>query len=333
MNRNQPLGMLALAILTLCMGVTAREKTITNPVAPVGNDPWLVKHNGTYLYCYSLAESIWINTNRTPQAACQLEGKKVWSPPSGADYSKELWAPELHFLRGKWYIYFAADDGDNANHRMYVLESKTADPLSEYTFLGKLSDPSDKWAIDGTPLEHRGELYFVWSGWKGDKNIQQNLYIAKMADPKTIVGKRVKISKPQYDWERVGTPLINEGPQILKNDGATFIIYSASGSWTDHYCLGQLKLTGGDPLLPKSWTKSKKPVFSSSETVFGPGHASFVKSPDGQEDWIVYHTAKHSGAGWNRDVNLKQFGWDANGNPNFGIPAEKGAPFPAPSGN
>jgi len=72
-----------------------------------------------------------------------------------------------------------------------------------------------------------------------------------------------------------------------------FIIYSASGSWGDNYCLGQLTWTGGDVLDPKSWVKKANPVFSGTNQVISPGHASFVKSLDGSEDWIVYHTAKH----------------------------------------
>ena len=325
-------AILSLAFLPFFADTLARERTITNPIAPNGADPWVVRKNGLYHYCYSRDGSIWINTNKTLQGACQFEGKRIWTPPPGKPWSKELWAPELHFLQGKWFVYVAADDGDNANHRMYVLESETGDPTGNYVFRGKISDASDKWAIDGTVLEQAGKLYFIWSGWEGDENVQQNIYIAAMSDPLTLVGPRVLISQPEYDWERIGKPLINEGSQVLQNNGQTFVVYSASGSWTDHYCLGQLRLTGQDPLDPKSWIKSRTPVFGSTGTVFSPGHASFTKSPDGTEDWIVYHAAKHRGAGWNRDVNLKKFKWDIDGNPSFGYPESKGVPFPAPKG-
>ncbi len=330
-NSFKRLGVLLAAIAYFHTAAGAQANTITNPIAPNGADPWLIKKDGVYHYCYSRNGSIWINTNQTLQGAAQFEGRKIWTPPADAPYSRELWAPELHFLQGKWYVYVAADNGTNANHRMYVLESETNDPTGNYVFRGKISDASDKWAIDGTPLEYHGKLYFIWSGWEGDKNIQQNLYIARMSDPLAIAGPRVKISQPEHDWERIGKPFVNEGPQVLQNNGQTFVIYSASGSWTDHYCLGQLRLTGSDPLDPKSWTKSRTPAFGSTGTVFSPGHASFTKSPDGREDWIIYHTAKYKGGGWNRDVNIKKFTWDIDGNPNFGYPESKGVPIPAPS--
>lgn len=313
-------------------GTTMAQQTITNPIAPVGQDPWVIQHEGYYYYCYSHDGSIWVNRHRLLQEACRFNGVKVWTPPEGEAYSRSLWAPELHLLNGTWYVYVAADDGRNESHRMYVLKSVTGDPMGDYEFAGKVSDPSDRWAIDGTVLEHDGKLYFIWSGWEGDRDVQQDLYIALMADPQTIAGERITISVPEYEWEKVGRPLVNEGPQVLKHGDDVFIIYSASGSWTDDYCLGQLKLVGDDPLDPASWEKLPNPVFSSTDTVFSPGHASFTKSPDQSEDWIVYHTARHKGAGWHRDVNIKQFTWDENGNPVFGVP-EKGVEIPAPGGS
>ena len=330
-------GTLLTILLVFINGAMAQM--ITNPIAPNGADPWITQQkDGTYVYCYSNDNHIWVNTNRTIEAAAQFTGEKIWTPTPDTPYSKELWAPELHFLKGKWWLYVAADDGDNLNHRMVVLESENENPLSNYTFHGKITDSSDKWAIDGTPLEHNGKLYFIWSGWEGDENIQQNTYIAEMSDPKTISGPRVLISAPELDWERLRepkpepeVPFVNEGAQVLQHNDDTFIIYSAGGSWTDDYCLGQLKLTGNDPLDPQSWTKKTSKVFGSTGTVFSPGHASFTQSPDGTEDWIVYHTAKHKGAMWNRDVNIKKFTWDTEGNPAFGYPESKGVPFPAPS--
>lgn len=241
MNNNHFSKRLVVLLATMgCLHVHAGQQTITNPIAPSGADPWIVKKGGMYVYCYSADDNscIYVNTNNTIQAAAQFEGIPIWTPDPDTYYSRELWAPELHFLQGKWWLYVAADDGNNHNHRMVVLESKSDDPFGPYTFHGKIADSTDKWAIDGTPLEHQGNLYYIWSGWEGDENVQQNLYIAKMTNPKTISGHRVKICEPEYDWERIGQPYVNEGPQVLQNNGNTFVIYSASGSWTDHYCFG-----------------------------------------------------------------------------------------------
>jgi len=307
------------------------EDTITNPVAPNGNDPWIVQKDGFYYYCYSGKGGICVNKDAKIEKAVQFNGTTVWTPEPNMPYSKEIWAPELHFLRGRWYIYFAADNGQNKNHRMYVLKSKTQDAMGSYSLAGRIGDPSNKWAIDGTVLNRKGKLYFIWSGWEGDKNGQQNLYIAAMSSPTAISSQRVLISRPEYNWEKIGRPLINEGPEVLVNKGIVFVIYSASGSWTDNYCLGQLRLIGRDPLKPQSWKKCETPVFSGTDRVISPGHASFTKSPDGRQDWIVYHAARHRGAKWNRNTRMQPFTWDRQGNPCCERPVDEGVAIPSPA--
>jgi GH43 family beta-xylosidase len=310
------------------------SSTFTNPVAVRGADPWVIRQGGSYFYCQSRGGSITVSKAERLVDLGQRRGTRVWTPPPGTAYSRELWAPELHCLRGQWFIYVAADDGNNDNHRMYVLQGTAQDPTQPFEFRGKLAAPTDRWAIDGTVLQMPGDrLYFVWSGWEGDTNVAQNLYIAPMSDPLTISGERVCISRPEHDWEKQGQPLVNEGPEALWNGNKLFLIYSASGSWGDDYCLGQLTWTGGDVLDPKSWVKHPKPVFAGNSKVVSPGHASFVKSRDGSEDWIVYHTARYRGAGWNRQVQIQRFTWNEDGSPKFGEPVATGVPLSLPSGD
>lgn len=309
--------------------------TATNPIVASGADPWVILRDGAYYYCYSRGDRICV---RRAEALADIgKGAEAvaWAPPAGRPYSKEIWAPELHPIGPRNYIYFAADDGDNANHRMYVLESEGGDPRGKYRLRGQLAATTDRWAIDGTVGLINGHLYFVWSGWEGTENLRQDLFIAPMSDPWTLVGERACISIPDHPWERLGPDRkeegvpsgVNEGPQFLEKDGTTHIIYSANGSWTDDYCLGQLTFTGGDPMDRGSWRKKATPVFSSTDRVFGPGHASFVKSPDGEEDWIVYHAAKRKGSGWDRDIRAQKFAWNADHSPRFGRPIPPGVPI------
>ena len=244
--------------------------------------------------------------------------------------SKEIWAPELHFIQGKWYLYYAADDGNNDHHRIWILENASPNPLEgQWTDKGQLKLPDDKSAIDASMFEHLGQLYCIWSGWAGDENVSQNIYIAKMSNPWTAEGQRTMISTPQYNWEmkRPSTdlPTVNEGPEFLRHGDKVFIIYSASGCWTDDYCLGMLTAsTGANFMDPNSWKKSDKPVFEKNPAgqAFAPGHNGFFKSPDGKEDWIIYHANPKSGQGCgaNRSARMQQFTWNQDGTPNFGKP-------------
>jgi GH43 family beta-xylosidase len=317
-------------------GLKSASAIFTNPLPSVNNgsyaDPWVIFVNGSYYYCGSDGGRLWITKSGALQSILQQTKTYIYTPPSGTMYSLELWAPELKYLSGRWYVYFAGDNGTNSNHRMYVLQGGTDanNPLNgSYVYKGKINATTDNWAIDGTAFLYSGQLYFVWSGWPGTTNVTQHLYIAKMSNPYTISGERVEISAPTNSWETVGTPTINEGPEALISGTTVNIIYSASGSWTNNYCLGRLTCTNGNLMAQGSWTKTG-PVFTQFGNVYGPGHASFVKSPDGIQWWIVYHAANASGSGWDRRIMTQQFSWDGD-IPFFGYPIEKGIPIPAPS--
>lgn len=293
---------------------------VNNPIHQGGCDPWVYLHDGSYYYCYSRGRGISV-AKMSSLHTLVPKGTAVFDPPKGTEYSEELWAPELHYIHGEWYIYVAASDGYSSNHRMFVLKSTSDNPRARYEMVGQITDPTNKWAIDGTVMELNGELYFLWSGWEGDKDGKQNLYIAHMSDPCTIDSERVMISTPEYNWETVEWPDVNEGPTVLQHNGRTFVVYSASGSWGDYYCLGMLTLTGEDPMDPSSWTKESSPVFTRREGVcYGPGHCSFSTAVDGSV-WMIYHGNQISDTGWDgRSVWISPVTFDENGKPDFGKP-------------
>ncbi len=219
---------------------------------------------------------------------------------------------------------------------MFVIENTNADLFNgTFTFKGQIHDATNKWAIDGTAFEHpSGQLYFIWSGWEGDVPSPQLLYIAQMSNPWTISSERVIISRPTYNWEKSGGAEINEGPEVTIQNGVISLVYSAAACWTDNYCLGLITTsTSSDPMKADSWEKHPNPIFQSGNNVFGPGHHSFTKSRDDQEDWIIYHSARYSGAGETRQVRAQRFTWNADSTPNLGEPANRDTPIQLPSGD
>ncbi len=279
----------------------------------------MIFHGGFYYYSESRNDRrIFIRRSRTIAGIAADPGVCVWTaPPTGAN-SDHLWAPELHLIDGKWFIYYAADDGHNENHRMWVLRSESSNPCGRYQCAGQLE--TGGWAIDGTVLTvEDGRRYLFWSGWPARRNGQQNLYVAPMRDPLTVGGPRVLIAQPDQPWEKVAMPIC-EGPQVLKRNGDIFIVYSASGSWTPDYCLGLLHNKTQNLLNPSAWMKHG-PVFRKTDQVWGVGHCSFVKSLCQTEDWMIYHSKSRPTPGWDdRDVHAKRFTWTSDGFPDFGVP-------------
>jgi GH43 family beta-xylosidase len=315
------------------------KKTFTNPLLASAPDPWVQQRDEWYYVTHTTGKDLRLYRTKKMSELRDAEMKIIWTPPLTGMNSKQIWAPEIHFLQGKWYFYYAADDGLNENHRMWVLENDAADPFTgSWVDKGQLLLPGDKWAIDGTAFEKNGALYFLWSGWEGDANLRQDIYIAKMTNPWTTEGDRILLSKPEHDWEiRGGTPTINEAPQYLAHADQSFIIYSASGCWTDDYTLGMLIAdAAADPLDSTSWTKYSQPVFEKniSAPAYGPGHNSFFISSDGTEDWIIYHANPQAGqgCGGNRSTRIQKFEWTSGGLPDFGDPVALGAAIERPSG-
>ena len=329
----------------------AVSATFTNPLLPAGADPSVVQRDGFYYYMQTTGHNLTIWRTQDITDLRNAEKKVVWTPPETGPYSKGVWAPELHFLQGKWYIYFAADSDANTTHRIWVLENSAPNPLEgAWVMKGKLADKSDTWAIDPSVFEANGKTYAIWSGWLGQNNGVQNIFIARLKNPWTIRGSRKLLSSPQYPWEKVGDlgkgatgviPIphvdVNEGPEILEHGDKIFLVYSASGCWTNYYELGMLTAGAKSNLMkPSSWRKSAVPVFweSPEAGVFAPGHNTFFQSPDGKEDWILYHAnaGPDLGCGGQRSPRAQKIVWKADGTPDFGRPLPTTQPLVKPSG-
>ncbi len=319
----------------------AETATFTNPLLRSGPDPWVIYWHGFYYYSNSTGTDIELRKTKDITDIRDAQPVKVYVPDAGHAWSKELWAPELHRWGTKWYIYFAADAGENAGHRIYVIENANDDPTQgTWTLKGEISDSSDKWAIDATTFEHNGQHYMVWSGWKGDTDGEQDLYIAHMSNAWTIDSPRTLISKPTYTWETHGDlpgrhVNVNEGPEFLEHNGKLFIVFSASGCWTDFYTLGALQASASADLLSsQSWTKVDHPFLSTDPEhhAYSPGHNGFFKSPNGKEDWIIYHANPEPNEGCENDRSprIQRFSWNADGTPNFGRPQPLDKPIRKP---
>ena len=360
--------LLIFAVTGLCQ-YDGANSAYTNPILTGnGADPWVIKHEDYYYMTFTLATNITIYRSKILTDWNNAEERMVFNATPNTPYAYSLWAPELHHIGDRWQIIFTANSDNEApspmqdmlctyscpavNHRMFTLSSDSDDPWDTNYSLQGMLDTYDQFAIDGTYFSpttgsHAGELYHVYSCWYNNfTSWPSMLCISEMSDPYTIasnLSQRAIISKPDEPWEK--TPYnrtlnerlaSNEGPEQLTNPSTnqTFVIHSAARSDNANYCLGQLELLGDDPLAVSSWKKHTGGcVFEAApeNQAYGVGHASFTTSPDGTEDWIVYHGMRDPVEGWaDRTIRTQPFTWNEDGSPKF--PAPGYGPYPVPAG-
>ncbi len=335
-----------LFLLTVVFMTSApsHPQTFTNPLLPGGADPQMTVFEGSYYLTYTTGSDVRVRTSRSLATLSEAEEEVVWTDTDPARCCN-IWAPELHRTVGpngpRWYVLYTAGPSECcAEQRMHVLESRADDPLGPYTYKSRLFDPAhDFWAIDPTVLSTLKGRFVVWSGTPQDNMLYekpQYLYLAKLVNPWTLEGPRVKISEPDQAWEQV-EGAVNEGPAVLQRDGKIFLAYSGSGCWTDDYAVGMLVADAEADLLdPDSWRKLPEPLLTRSDDAqaFGPGHNAFFKSPDGSEDWLIYHANPLSGLGCGaaRSPRAQKIIWGEDGLPRLGRPVSLQTPLPLPSG-
>src|SRR5918999_3034332 len=308
----------------------------TNPLVPQRADPHIFRHtDGFYYYTATVPEydRLILRRSRTIQGLSTAAERVIWTKHPSGEMSEHIWAPEIHFIDGRWYVYFAAGRADDPFRiRMYVLESSGADAFdSTWAEKGRLVTPWDTFSLDASTFVHNGVRYLIWAQQPPGVAVNSSIYIARMSSPWTISGTPALLSTPTLPWETIGFK-VNEGPAVIIRNGRVFLTYSASA--TDaNYCMGLLTASASADLLdPASWTKSQTPVFVSNDATsqFGPGHNSFTVSEDGRGDILVYHDRSYRDIVGdplddpNRRTRVQKLYWNADGTPNFGIPVPDG---------
>jgi GH43 family beta-xylosidase len=311
--------------------------TVLRPLIEQRADPFVYKHaDGFYYFTASVPQydRIELRRARTVKGLADAEAIAVWRKPEDGPFSELIWAPEIHFNQGAWYIYFAAAPSreikdDLFQHRMYTIATDAENPME-----GKWQPPRqiktgmDTFCLDATTFTHRGVLYYLWAQKDVAIRGNSNLYIAPMDTPHRIAAAPVRLSTPELEWETRGF-WVNEGPAVLIRHGKVFVSYSASAT-DENYCIGLLHADeDADLLHPDSWHKSPEPVFKTcyEHGVYGPGHSSFTVSEDGRQDILVYHARTYKDIEgdplWNPDRHtfVKPLKWDDNGMPVFGRPS------------
>ncbi|KAK7398147.1 hypothetical protein QQX98_012489 [Neonectria punicea] len=294
----------------------------TNPIRnPGGSDPFVTRSGDGYYYLMSTS---WTNleiARSTTIAGLKTATRKVIYTSTTSNRCCNVWAPEIHWMGDRWYVYFTAGNKDNLDgQRMHVLKGGVSAWDDAYTYAGQLNDV---WAIDASVLRFSAYgNYLMFSCMYGVT--YQSICLQKLNDDHVSLSGSISIiSQPDQTWEKHSHP-VNEGPAALYAGGKTMISYSASYCWSPNYCLGLLTWDGKtNPTQASAWTKSSGCLLSSGSGHYGTGHNSFFQGPSGNEWWIAYHaTSTSTGAcDDSRYAMIQKITVGSDGAVSFGKPA------------
>lgn len=289
-----------------------------NPVIDEKADPYVIYNEDDGYYYFTSSWPAYGSADNgydriALRRAKSLDGLKDaedhviwWHHTDGTAPKYHIWAPELHKVNGKWYVYFAgsASTTNKWDIHPYVIKcSNSDDLLSEDSWSdavrftnadGTYTDNFDNFDLDMTTFNLNGVDYVVWAHKPNVSYLK--LGILDSDEPWHLKAgtDTMILTTPEYDWEMNGSStssMVNEGPAALFHDGKLYITYSASTTGPE-YCMGMMSIDiNADLFNIKNWTKSTKPILQTSDLYqqYGPGHNSFTVDKNGNVV-IVYHS-------------------------------------------
>lgn len=331
------------AVATVTLGTVpanAQFIDVPNPLVKQRADTAIYRHTDGYYYMTASVpdyKRVELRRSRTLAGLGTATPVTAFTAPSSGALSGWIWAPDIQYVDGAWYLYFSASPNTaNFAQRLYWMRNTSADPTTgSWSAPARLNTGWDSFQLDPASFTHNGTRYFAWAQDSPSTNYNSHMYLARMTTPTTLdTASAIEIARPTHSWEMEGVAGVVEGPSPIVKNGRVVIAYSASAT-DSRYKLGYVWASSSANLLnAASWTKKSTPVFQTANGVHGPGHGSFTVAEDGTTDMLIYHARDYANptpdalTDPNRHTRAQQLYWDANGFPFFGQPQETGSGQP-----
>ena len=245
-----------------------------------------------------------------------------------------LWAPELHVVEGRLYIFHACTPGEFFCEESHVMALKEGgNPVNKEDWSepkrvvkadgSDICKQGEVITLDMTCFKWEGEYYAVWSQRQFlPKDLGAWLYIAKLNkdEPWKLASEPVVLSKPDYGWANNHT-FVDEGPFAIIKDDMLILTFSSAAVDTS-YVVGMLTVEKGkDILVRENWRKSNAPILTSRsvEGEFGTGHNAYVIDEYG-DMWNTYHA--RPGVDGPRSSGVRRVHFDIDGLPRLDLVEE-----------
>jgi xylan 1,4-beta-xylosidase len=258
-----------------------------NGVLGIG-DPAVLFHQGKY-YLYPTGDNHGYNVYVSEDLVNWQKGARVFETVESG-----VWAPDVFYNKKdrQFYLYYTVKG------RIGVAIADRPDGVfKDYGTL--INNGIDAHMF----VDDDGQYYLYYVEYPGFR-----IHVQPMASPMQNKGDPVRLIQASDAWEKKQAAL-TEAPWMLKHRGVYYLLYSASGADSQDYAIGYA--IAKSPLGPFS-KYDGNPIIQKGNGIFGPGHCSVTKTPDGQL-WMVYHQQKNGKRGWNRIICIDRLWFDEKG--------------------
>ena len=212
-------------------------------------DPFVFVEDGMYYLLGTTGEDCWNKgSNFSLYASRDLEhfefaGRLV--ADGALDGYTQLWAPELHKFRGKYYLIVSLFRKEKRRGSMILVSDSVRVPFVPLT--GEYITPQGWLCLDATLFVHDGKPYLYFSNEWVDPITADgdgSLYVAALSDDlKTLISRPKKIVSGKYcGFSREirsgeATGFVAEGPYAVEEGGKIALYWSTFSK--DGYCVAK----------------------------------------------------------------------------------------------
>lgn len=237
-------------------------------------DPFIMLWEGKY-YAYGTNSSdgiaVFVSDDLVKWSSTHslaLHKADVWA-------DRLFWAPEVYHVKGKFYMYYTADE--------HICVATSNSPLGPFKQdIQKPMIENEKCIDNSLFIDDDGKPYLFFDRFNDGLNIwvaelKENLIDIK---PETM-SKCIHVSQP---WEEVW-PRVNEGAFVVKRKDVYFMTYSANSYESPFYGVGFATATH----INGPWTKFEgNPIIQKPGDLVGVGHSALFTDKEGKLR-IVFH--------------------------------------------
>ncbi|MFH0759225.1 MAG: glycoside hydrolase family 43 protein [Bacteroidota bacterium] len=334
-----------LSVALLAWSIPSPGQALQQYCNPVGDslfiaDPYVLFHEGSY-YLYGTSTGDGFRAWQSDDLVQWEPLGYVYRPEADSWATGSFWAPEVIRYQQKFYMVFSCRGPEGTGLRIALAVGDSPGgpfhelhlPLFDYNY--SCIDGHLFIDDDGQPYLYFEKVGAVGEFWKGEGYLWGMIYGVKLSeDLSRMVQEPVLCLYPTQDWEHPESmhARSTEGMTVFRHDSVYYMTYSANHYADPGYGVGFA--TASAPL--GMWSKSdRNPILEKNMEagVSGPGHNAMIKSPDGREWFMVYHShADPDRPSGRRVLNIDRVVFKEDGSLEVIGPTRTPQPLPSASG-